>query len=100
MKGCLIQRLNIGPFAFFSPDSRGFYTMNVRFWRFVHAQSSRAASVYSIGQQANPKLTHSGCLPDFEFEKSLETTVPRLSFRNTPFQFNATQLLHHCLLRL
>ena len=30
---------------FFSPDSRGLYTMHVRFWRFVQAQWSRAESV-------------------------------------------------------
>ena len=42
------KRTYICPFAngpmFFSPDSRGFYTMYVRFWWFVQAQSSRAAS--------------------------------------------------------
>ena len=43
------KRTYIGPFAnglmFFSPDSRGFYTVHVHFWRFVQAQSSRAESI-------------------------------------------------------
>ena len=50
--GLTPKRTYIGPFAkrtylvrFFSPDSRGFYTMHVRFWRFVQAQWSRAESI-------------------------------------------------------
>ena len=44
----MTKRTYIGSVAneprFFSPDSRGFYTMHVRYWQFVQAQSSRAAS--------------------------------------------------------